>query len=152
MSKTIIAQLIIICLAHDGYRRAGVEFDKGENILDASELSDAQLGQIKADSRLEVVESKTPATKTNPGKNTQGSLDENGVVLTPKLTPEQQFSAIVATLDKGNKKHFTNDGKPQLDALKAAGLKLLSAERDAAWAAYLDVNAKVEGNDNGETE
>lgn len=130
MSKTILAQIIVICLAHDGYRRAGIEFKKGENLIETDQLSDAQLGQIKADARLNIVDAKETPAETDPAKNSQGTVDPNSLDLT-------KFSQAVAQLEKDSESDFTKDGKPQLNALEFYGVKVKSKERDELWKAYL---------------
>lgn len=56
MAKSIstIQVLLVICLAHTGYRRAGMALNKGENLIPLAELSDEQVAAFEADQRLKV--------------------------------------------------------------------------------------------------
>jgi hypothetical protein len=64
-------QLLVICLANTGYRRAGLAFVKGENNLPLAELSREQIAAIKADKCLKVSEPDlVPASR---------SVDSSGV-------------------------------------------------------------------------
>lgn len=49
-----IQVLLVICLAHTGYRRAGMALNKGENLIPLAELSDEQVAAFEADQRLKV--------------------------------------------------------------------------------------------------
>ncbi|MBS0043354.1 Rho termination factor N-terminal domain-containing protein [Shewanella sp. M16] len=49
-----IQVLLVICLAHTGYRRAGMALTKGENLIPLAELSDEQVAAFEADQRLKV--------------------------------------------------------------------------------------------------
>lgn len=49
-----IQVLLVICLAHTGYRRAGMSLTKGENLIPLAELSDEQVAAFEADQRLKV--------------------------------------------------------------------------------------------------
>lgn len=49
-----IQVLLVICLAHTGYRRAGMALNKGENFIPLAELSDEQVAAFEADQRLKV--------------------------------------------------------------------------------------------------
>ncbi|MCU8007740.1 HI1506-related protein [Shewanella sp. SM87] len=49
-----IQVLLVVCLAHTGYRRAGMALTKGENLIPLAELSDEQVAAFEADQRLKV--------------------------------------------------------------------------------------------------
>nr|WP_320125959.1 HI1506-related protein [uncultured Shewanella sp.] len=49
-----IQVLLVICLAHTGYRRAGMALTKGENLIPLAELSNEQVAAFEADQRLKV--------------------------------------------------------------------------------------------------
>lgn len=75
-------KIVINCRAHDGYRRAGIAFTKGQNVFSESELTDAQLQAIEGDARLVVsVEANETQDDTSAGSaktanvaQTQGSV------------------------------------------------------------------------------
>ncbi|PKG73003.1 hypothetical protein CXF86_19960, partial [Shewanella sp. GutCb] len=46
--------IVITCLAHHGYRRAGTGFCKGENKFNADDFSESQLAQLGDDPRLKI--------------------------------------------------------------------------------------------------
>ncbi|AYV12988.1 HI1506-related protein [Shewanella algae] len=124
------AVLVAICLAHDGYRRAGVAFVRGENVL-SDDLSDEQLAAIKADPRIRV---QTAEGISEPALvSTQGSMDT-----TDGNTP-LTFAEAIAKLAPDNKEHFTSGNKPQTAALtQLMGKPISAAERDALWQSYQD--------------
>jgi len=85
MAKSIstIQVLLVICLAHTGYRRAGMALTKGENLIPLAELSDEQVAAFEADQRLKVsVRDMAPASGSvdipdgdkTLGSNTTGTL------------------------------------------------------------------------------
>lgn len=127
--------LMVVSRQPNGYRRAGLAFNKGDNHLPLAELSDEQVAAIKADTRLKVFE-------TSMAVDSTGSLDiPNG---DPSLTSQDttapvplSFAEAIAKLDKANNEHFTSSGKPQCSALEALmGQPISAAERDAQWAAF----------------
>lgn len=127
--------LMVVSRQPNGYRRAGLAFNKGDNPLPLAELSDEQVAAIKADTRLKVFE-------TSMAVDSPGSLDiPNG---DPSLTSQDttapeplSFAEAIAKLDKANNEHFTSSGKPQCSALEALiGQPISAAERDAQWAAF----------------
>lgn len=78
-----IQVLLVICLAHTGYRRAGMALNKGENLIPLAELSDEQVAAFEADQRLKVsVRDMAPASGSVDipdgdqalGSNTTGTL------------------------------------------------------------------------------
>jgi hypothetical protein len=138
-------QLLVICLANTGYRRAGLVFAKGENNLPLAELSREQIAAIKADKRLKVSEPDlVPASRSldSPGVATpliSAETPPNTLSQTQLQTNEaMSFSAAISLLDKDNPEHFTQGGKPQCTAIEGLMAKPFSAsERDAAWHEYL---------------
>ncbi|MCG9722114.1 HI1506-related protein [Shewanella sp. Isolate7] len=122
-SVSKVQVLLVVCLAHDGYRRAGMALKRGENSIPLDDLSEAQVAALKADKRLRVSESEVAS--------------EEGRVDVPDGDKALSFSDAIAKLDPDNRDHFTGGGKPQCAALEALMGKAISAsERDALWAEY----------------
>lgn len=132
---------VIHCLAHHGYRRAGIGFCKGENKFPAKDISETQLAQIEADPRLNVsFKDMDPQAEKVP-------LDERllgdgglGVTVGPEGNADKQavkvlnFAEAIIQLEPDNKEHFTGDGKPQCDVLsKLMGEPISASERDSLW-------------------
>ena len=69
-------RIFIINRAHEGYRRAGVAFQKGVNELSAGLFTADQLAAIEADPRLSIG---SIDPKTDPAKVAPGTLDKAGV-------------------------------------------------------------------------
>jgi len=63
-----VSVLMVVSRQPNGYRRAGLAFNKGDNHLPLAELSDEQVAAIKADTRLKVFE-------TSMAVDSTGSLD-----------------------------------------------------------------------------
>ncbi|QSX32619.1 Rho termination factor N-terminal domain-containing protein [Shewanella avicenniae] len=84
-------KITIISVAHDGYRRAGLAFNKGENELDADKVSATQLAAIEKDPRLAVKGTVVETTAT------QGAVDTAGVGAGVKVV--DGFIAGVADAD-----------------------------------------------------
>ncbi|QRK80181.1 HI1506-related protein [Shewanella sp. LZH-2] len=130
-----VSVLMVVSRQPNGYRRAGLAFNKGDNPLSLAELSDEQVAAIKADIRFKVFE-------TSMAVDSPGSLDiPNGdTSLTSQDTTAPvplSFSEAITKLDKANNEHFTSSGKPQCSALEALiGQPISAAERDAQWAAF----------------
>jgi len=111
--------IVINCRAHDGYRRAGIAFTKGQNVFSDSELTDSQLQAIEGDPRLVVsVETNETQDDTSAGTaqtaQTQGSVgaaDSADGVKQPDIT-----STIAGVV--------TDDGvQKNLDDMTVAELK-----------------------------
>lgn len=125
----------IINAAHDGYRRAGLRFHKGQNTFDESEVTDAQLAMLKADTHLavSVSEALQATTSTQEGGNQTDTSGHNGVVLGSGGVPNTLIEAITL-LDPSNSDHFTTSGKPKTECLSELMKRSVSAsERDEAW-------------------
>ncbi len=147
---------VITCLAHHGYRRAGVGFCKGENKFHADDFSESQLAQLSDDPRLKLkfVEADAPlatvSNEPNPGNcvDTQADkalLDEgplvgDGLGVNEKLVVTAlSFAEAVLELEQGDPKHFTTSGKPQCDVLSDLMAEPISAsERDRLWGDHLE--------------
>lgn len=131
------AQIVVVKnAAHDGYRRGGMGFAKGENRLPIKRFSDAQLAQLKADPYLAVslVVDKESAAAQSASVQAASGGDTSGAVVTDKdaLT----LTEAILTLDVSNPDHFTQGGKPELKVLsKLMGRNVPGAERDEAWSA-----------------
>ncbi|HHP0485796.1 TPA: HI1506-related protein [Vibrio harveyi] len=128
--------ILVINSAHDGYRRAGMAFQNGENTIAADEITETQLAQIQADPHLKYQLSENNAQSGE----TSGALDAN----------EHGMSLIdaIKTLDVDNESHFTKGGKPELKALSTIlGRNVSGSERDDAWSA---LQAESANNEDGE--
>lgn len=152
---------VITCLAHHGYRRAGVGFCKGENKFNADDFSESQLAQLSDDPRLKLkfVEADAPQASitlnSNAVKNVdtqadkallgQGPLvgDSVGVSDADKqVVKALSFFEAIIELDPGNKDHFTGDGKPQCDVLSKLMAEPISAsDRDRLWGEFVITQA-----------
>ncbi|MBY6223563.1 HI1506-related protein [Ferrimonas balearica] len=123
----------VVCLAHTGYRRAGLAFEKGDNTLDATGLTEAQLAQITADPRLRL----------------EGQGDSVSAVSGAAISsaPALTLAQALAQLQPDNPDHFTQSGKPKTEALEALVKQPVSAKaRDSVWAEYQAANA-AQGED-----
>lgn len=86
MAKSIstIQVLLVVCLAHTGYRRAGMALTKGENLIPLTQLSDEQVAAFEADQRLKVsVRDMAPAPRSVDIPDGDQTL---GTDITGKLT------------------------------------------------------------------
>nr|WP_086937490.1 HI1506-related protein [Thaumasiovibrio occultus] len=122
------AKILVICAAASGYRRAGMAFERGENHIEATAVTDTQLAQLSADPRLTVnrPDAQASAPTTPPKSLVSGELGE-------PLT----FELAVAQLSQDNPDHFTSGGKPQVNALETLMQQPVSAkQRDEWWQAY----------------
>ena len=63
-------------LAHEGYRRAGMAFAKGINVVAAAQFNAAELAQLKADPRLCVAKATDKALQAS---QSQGAVDSDPV-------------------------------------------------------------------------
>lgn len=124
--------LLVKCLAHTGYRRAGLVFTKGNNEVALDKVTPAQLAQVKADARLLIIESEAA-----PSGDTSGPVAGGDNVLS--------LVEAIKQLDPENSDHFTSGGKPQVDALsKLVGAPVSAASRDEAWA-EVQAQAQTQG-------
>lgn len=122
--------IVVVSGAHSGYRRAGRAFEPGENIVELSTVSEAQLCQLKADPRLVVLQA--PSDGVSATGNASKSVQ----------TLEEAF----ALLDPANTEHFTGSGLPQTQALsKLVGRTVNAAERDSAWAEFKAKQTPADG-------
>ena len=134
LSLSAGAALVAICLAHDGYRRGGVAFVRGENQL-PDDLSAAQLAAIAADPRIKL---QAEPLSESALVSTQGRVDAAN-----SDTP-LSFAEAVAKLAPDNKEHFTSGNKPQTAALtQLMGKQISAAERDALWQSYQAAQANA---------
>lgn len=63
-------------LAHEGYRRAGMAFAKGINLVAAAQFNAAELALLNADPRLCVSE---PSNKATQASQPQGAVASDAV-------------------------------------------------------------------------
>ena len=137
-------EITVLSSAHDGYRRGGQSFVPGKNSFALSLFSAAQLQQLATDPRLVVL----------PPSNFSAANDADGAAIITAMTDDTgQTGPILATLETfapietleqafslllpDNPDHFTNNGLPQLPALKLMLKRDISAaERNDAWDAF----------------
>ncbi|MBO0211644.1 hypothetical protein, partial [Vibrio sp. Vb0877] len=99
-------------------------FKNGENLLPASQFTEAQLAQIQADPHLRYELHQEDVD----GGNASGAVDgvSGGIGLMD----------AIKQLNPSNEAHFTKGGKPELKALSTiVGRNVTGAERDEAWEA-----------------
>lgn len=119
-----VKNILVISAAHDGYRRAGMAFKNGENLLPTSQFTEAQLAQIQADPHLRYELHQEDVD----GGDASGSVDGSADALS--------IAEAIMQLDPKNEDHFTKSGKPELKALSAiVGRNVSGAERDEVWTA-----------------
>lgn len=128
--------------AHSGYRRANLTFHRGENLLPAASVSQAQLKQIQADSRLTVETYAAPAV----GVDDTRAVDAQPLDLTGCPDELAAIVALIALADADGSLALTSSNKPDIKALEAMGIEYVdgkqvpmsisAAQRDAAWEWY----------------
>lgn len=142
--------LFVVCAAHDGYRRGGVRFNKGENTVDTGPLSEEQLEQIENDPLLIVGEyaegrsleepaalSQLLPEQAGEGHAQQGTLVSGTLPGDLALQDVQLLEQAFLKLEPDNKDHFNAKDLPNIAVLeKLLGRKVSAAERDEAWAAF----------------
>ncbi len=117
-----VKNILVISAAHDGYRRAGMVFKNGENLLSTSQFTEAQLAQIQADPHLRYELHQEDVN----GGDASGAVDG--------VSGNVGLMDAIKQLDPSNDAHFTKSGKPELKALSAIlGRNVSGAERDEAW-------------------
>lgn len=117
-----VKNILVISAAHDGYRRAGMAFKNGENLLEASLFTETQLAQIQADPHLRYELHQEDVD----GGDASGAVDG--------VSGNVGLMDAIKQLDPSNDAHFTKSGKPELKALSAIlGRNVSGAERDEAW-------------------
>ncbi len=127
MPQNDIRGICIFNSAHEGYRRAGVAFNAGENLFASNVFTDSQLSQIDSDPRLTV----RPYPEDDTPDSSSGAMDASDL---SKCVDESLIKAI-SQLDLNVPGHFTQDGKPDTKALSSLLKRKVSAkERDSAWA------------------
>ncbi|WP_417656186.1 HI1506-related protein [Pseudidiomarina aestuarii] len=147
MSKQILIAVLAMVSAQDGYRRAGIDLLNGKNEL---ELTEAQLAQFEADSRIVVtrVDAKSQSAtngagggKKEPEKATFNAEAPAELDLS-SFEPEAlaPYVAAVHQLHKDGKLELNAQGKPNVDDLSVEvdgkTIKPSAADRDAAWDGY----------------
>lgn len=139
--QTVIdKKLVIKSVAHDGYRRAGMAFNTGENILAAGTVTCSQLAMLEADPRLAVSYAQADTADGTAGNVVQGS-EHDGLGHVSELS----LLDAIGKLDPENSEHFTCGNKPQVNALeKLTGISLTAKERDEAWAEFQKLAANAE--------
>ncbi|MGF1775898.1 HI1506-related protein [Vibrio nomapromontoriensis] len=127
----LITQAITVKnLAHGGYRRAGIAFEKGDNRIEPETITTTQLEMLKQDPRLKVCD-----VQASPSGEQSGAVDA-GALSHLVTEPLAALIEAIKQLDPSNNQHFTSSGKPQVDALaERVGQKVSASERDAAWEA-----------------
>lgn len=129
-----VKNILVISAAHDGYRRAGMAFKNGENLLPTSQFTEAQLAQIQADPHLRYELHQEDVD----GGDASGSVDGSADALS--------IAEAIMQLDPKNEDHFTKSGKPELKALSAiVGRNVTGAERDEVWTAMQEAADAASG-------
>lgn len=130
--------------AHSGYRRAGIAFAKGDNVVESP--TEAQIQQIANDKRLVLQgASETESTtqtdmvgadnslQQGVGEPAQITGDGSGEAL-PEIPP---LAEVINTLAIDGTLELTKSGKPEVAQLEEVNQTSVSAaERDAAWEYY----------------
>lgn len=102
-----VSVLMVVSRQPNGYRRAGLAFNKGDNPLPLAELSDEQVAAIKADTRLKVFETSMAVDSTgsldipngDPSLN-QGIDSSNGNELTSTIAGVKDHDGTERNLDE----------------------------------------------------
>ncbi|MCS0161632.1 HI1506-related protein [Vibrio alginolyticus] len=129
-----VKNIIVISAAHDGYRRAGMAFKNGENLLPASQFTEAQLAQIQADPHLRYELHQEDVDGGDASRSVDGVSGGVGLM------------DAIKQLDLSNEAHFTKSGKPDLKALSAiVGRNVTGAERDEVWTAMQEAADAASG-------
>ncbi|CAD6366738.1 hypothetical protein SHEWT2_01219 [Shewanella hafniensis] len=143
-------KIVINCRAHDGYRRAGIAFTKGQNVFSESELTDAQLQAIEGDARLVVsVEANETQDDTSAGKaqtanvaQTKGSVGTaNSADGVTELTGSIAGVVTIDGLQKTLAEMTVADLKELAESLEIAGFK--GMKKPELVAAIVAVQVKV---------
>ncbi|UTV30165.1 HI1506-related protein [Photobacterium atrarenae] len=134
--ETVIqSKLVVQSLAHDGYRRAGMAFKPGENIIPENSITCSQLAMLQADPRLAVLGTDGAVTQADPADGASGAVVQEPV--------SDGLIAAIGKLEPDNPDHFTTANKPQVDALeKLVGRSVTASERDDAWEDFQRMEAE----------
>ncbi|MBN8107756.1 HI1506-related protein [Vibrio vulnificus] len=129
-----VKNILVISAAHDGYRRAGLAFKNGKNLLPASQFTETQLAQIQADPHLRYELHQEDVD----GGDASGAVDG--------VSGNVGLMDAIKQLDPSNDAHFTKSGKPELKALSVIlGRNVTGAERDEAWNAMQEAADAASG-------
>ncbi|ENM6044721.1 hypothetical protein AB8H57_002775 [Vibrio parahaemolyticus] len=129
-----VKNILVVSAAHDGYRRAGMAFKNGKNLLPASQFTETQLAQIQADPHLRY----ELHQEDLDGGDASGAVDG--------VSGNVGLMDAIKQLDPSNDAHFTKSGKPELKALSAIlGRNVTGAERDEAWSAMQEAADAASG-------
>ncbi|WP_115720194.1 HI1506-related protein [Gallaecimonas mangrovi] len=132
MSKTTLyAALVVASIAHDGYRRAGLGFKKGDNTFTDLPLTDAQLAAIEADPRLSIKKTEAKPTDAKAG----GSVDASDVGDPVTFSNEDGF--IAGVVDHNGKQIALAD-------MTAKDLKAIAKDLDVEGYSKLGKDALVD--------
>tara|TARA_B110000211_G_scaffold15953_1_gene16690 strand:+ start:20302 stop:20748 length:447 start_codon:yes stop_codon:yes gene_type:complete len=147
MSEKLLSALII-CLAHDGYRRAGFAFNKGENLIEG--VSEEAVEVINSDPFLTVREVDGEA---------YGEANSEEQTIDVSEIPEHLLP-IVQTMLLGHKEQtlkLNAKGVPDIAELEktikwpdGCKTKLTAALRDEAWVAASDFIAVDDSENEGD--
>lgn len=148
MSDAQFFTLLVICLAHDGYRRAGFGFTKGENTVEGVSEEAAEI--IHNDPYLKIREVNGEAYGEANGE--EQAIDVSEI-------PEHLLPIVQAML-LGHKEQtlkLNANGAPDIAELEKAikwpegcETKLTAALRDEAWVAASDFIAIDDSADEGD--
>lgn len=147
MSETLLSALII-CLAHDGYRRAGFGFTKGENLIEG--VCEDAIEIMHADPFLKIREVDGKAFSEADGEEQAIDVSE----IPEHLLPIVQAMLLV---HKEQTLKLNAKGVPDIAELEKAikwpegcETKLTAALRDEAWVAASDFIAIDDSADEGD--
>jgi len=113
--------------------------------IELTEKQAAQLLLVKAVHKAPVelpdnvteLPKKTTPDQNDPNRKTEitGGGNEEQLGAEQAAARVEQIKAAIATLEEGNEKHWTKDGKPDASVLtEKVGSKVSAKERDAVWA------------------
>ncbi|WP_354624842.1 HI1506-related protein [Psychromonas sp. MME2] len=130
--------------SHSGYRRAGLVFNKGDNVID--DATDAQIHAITNDKRLvlqgaDKADTATSADLVAGNNSLQQSVegDGSGDALPPVVVPPESIAFLVAImqwLQRAGTLELTGSGAPTTKCLENAiedDVQISAAMRDEAW-------------------
>jgi len=135
---------IVFNSAHDGYRRANISFNRGDNVIE--NLSAAQIQQIANDKRLVLQNADTAKSADQTELVENGDSvdsvelvgDGSGEKLPPVIVPPEGVANVVELIKalqlRGNLE-LTNSGKPTTNCLEAGeeDRHISASLRDEAW-------------------
>ena len=141
-------QQLAISAHRDGFRRAGRAWNRAATVVAVDDLTDEQLAQLTDDPNITVTrcapegapESARAAEVMGPTEAYEtgyaaGTRDAAAGAMNVTELRAGLIRAAMRGLDPADESHFTNDGYPEVAALKkATGLaSIAAAERNTLW-------------------